>query len=226
MNSRSPVHGKEALENLGAPHRSLFVAGDVRQKADAEGFIDATIRRFGHIDVLVNNAGGVVATELVDRTTDATWHDTIAWNLSSAFWATRRALPSMLERQWGRIINISGVLGKKGSGAGVAPYVRCKHALIGFTKAVAAEYGRSGITCNAICPGHIETDAMRAYATQVAPDTGVSYQDALRPFAEESLVGRLTTVEEIGSVAALLCSPVGDGITGATWSVDGGNAPW
>ena len=132
----------------------------------------------------------------------------------------------MLAGGWGRIINISSVEGKVGNKFAISHYVTNKHALNGFTKAVAAEYGTLGITCNAICPGAIETPKMQEAGAEATAQAGMSYEDFLATYANESMIKRLNTVEEVAAMAVLLASDVGAGITGALLNVDGGTSPW
>ena len=96
----------------------------------------------------------------------------------------------------------------------------------GFTKAVAFEYGPMGITCNAICPGAIETDLMMEAGPEAAADEGITYEEFLQAYANESMIKRLNTVEEVASMAVLLASKEGGGITGSLLNVDGGTASW
>jgi 3-hydroxybutyrate dehydrogenase/3-oxoacyl-[acyl-carrier protein] reductase len=224
INGRSPAKGAATLAELGAGERARFAAGDVRVQRDVERLVDETIARFGRIDVLVNNAGGSSGYAPVAELGDDAWRDAMDWILNSAFWATRRALRDMRTRRWGRVINISSVEGKQASKAAVAHYITAKHALNGFTKAVAFEYGPQGITSNAICPGAIETDLMRENGPAAAQAAGITYAEFLDRYAQESAIKRLNTVEEVAAVALLLASDAGGGITGALLDVDGGTA--
>ncbi len=223
---RSVESGERAVAELGGSARAFFVSGDASQRDPVEHFVDSTITRFGGIDVLVNNAGGAIAFEMIDAMSDETWDGTLSLNLSSAFWATRRALPSMMAAGRGRVINISGVLGKQGGRSGVAGYITSKHAINGFTKAVATEYGQLGITCNSLCPGHMETEAMQNYGAATAAEQGVTYEETLKPFADEASLRALTKPEDVAAVAVFLASDGGAGITGALWSVDAGITSW
>ena len=204
----------------------MFVQCDVRQQADVNNLIDQAAKRYGGVDVLVNNAGGSDRFALVHEMSDEAWQNALDFNLNAAFWATRRALRYMLERGFGRIINISSVEGKQANKAAVAHYITNKHALNGLTKAVAFEYGTMGITCNAICPGAIETDTMRELGPQAAASAGITYEQFLENYAQESALKRLNKVEEVAAMATLLASEVGGGITGALINVDGGTAQW
>jgi len=146
-------------------------------------------------------------------------------NLWSTFWCSRRALGHMIPQQWGRIINISSLEGKVGK-PGLAIYVTSKHAVNGLTKAMAHEVGTLGITVNALCPGAIETDMMKAEGGKAAESMGMKYEDLLEWFASESSIKRLNEVEDVALVASLLASEAGAGITGSLISIDGGSAPY
>ena len=132
----------------------------------------------------------------------------------------------MLERTWGRIVNISSVEGKQANKPAVSHYITNKHAINGLTKAIAHEYGPLGITCNAICPGAVETDLMKDAGPVVAEQAGITYEQFLDNYAQESAIKRLNTVEEVAAMATLLAGEVGGGITGALLNVDGGTAQW
>ena len=105
-------------------------------------------------------------------------------------------------------------------------YITNKHAINGLTKAVAFEYGTMGITCNAICPGAIETDIMKVAGPAAAEQAGITYEQFLDNYAQESAIKRLNTVEEVAAMAVLLASDVGAGITGSLINVDGGTSQW
>jgi 3-hydroxybutyrate dehydrogenase/3-oxoacyl-[acyl-carrier protein] reductase len=226
ISGKSLAKGEQALDEMGAGDRAIFVQTDVRRKADVENLIDQAAQRYGSVDILVNNAGGSDRFALVHEMTDEAWQNALDFNLNAAFWGTRRALRYMLERGWGRIINISSVEGKQANKPAVAHYITNKHALNGLTKAVAYEYGTQGITSNAICPGAVETDTMRELGPQAAAGAGITYQQFLDNYAQESAIKRLNKVEEVAAMATLLASEIGGGITGALINVDGGTAQW
>jgi 3-hydroxybutyrate dehydrogenase len=213
VSGKSPDKGAQALDEMAAGDRASFVQCDVREQASVENLVDETVKRYGSVDILVNNAGGTDGWALIHELSDAAWQNALNWNLNAVFWATRRVLPHMLEKKWGRIINISSVEGKQANKAAVSHYITNKHAINGFTKAVAFEYGALGITCNAICPGAVEM-------------AGITYEQFLDNYAQEAAIKRLNTVEEVAAMAALLASGVGGGITGALLNVDGGTAQW
>jgi len=226
ISGRSADKGAAALEELDAGDRAAFRSGDVTAQADVEALVDATIERFGTVHILVNNAGGSSGFALVEDLTDEAWLQALDWNLNATFWATRRVLKPMVAQGFGRIINISSVEGKVGNKPSVSHYITNKHAINGFTKAVAFEYGTKGITSNAICPGAIETALMMEAGPAYAESAGITYDDFLAGYAKESMINRLNTVGEVAAMAVLLASDAGGGITGALLNVDGGTAPW
>jgi NAD(P)-dependent dehydrogenase (short-subunit alcohol dehydrogenase family) len=223
--ARDPAKGARALAEMGADDRGLFVAGDATAQADVEGFIDATLARFGRIDVLVNNAGGAGDLQPLVDLSDEVFDQTMKWNVYANFWATRRALPAMQQARWGRVINISSIEGKHGKAVFTA-YTAAKHAINGLTKSLAREVGTQGITVNAICPGLVITDIIRHNGPATAAAMGLTFEAMIAMFAEESAIKRPNTVEEVAAMALLLASEAGAGITGAILSVDGGTAQY
>ena len=226
VSGRSEDKGKQALAEMGAGDRAAFKACDVLRQADVEGLVDFAYDRYGRVDVLVNNAGGTDGWALVGDLSDEAWQKALDWNLNSCFWGTRRALRHMTEQGWGRIINISSVEGKMANKPAVSHYITNKHAINGFTKAVAFEYGSTGITCNAICPGAVETDLMKEAGPGAAETMGMTYEQFLQGYADEAMTKRLNTVEEVAACAVWLASDAGGGVTGAMINVDGGTSPW
>jgi NAD(P)-dependent dehydrogenase (short-subunit alcohol dehydrogenase family) len=226
ISGRDDVKGKQALEEMAAGERAAFFAADARRQDETEALIDFALSRFGQVDILVNNAGGSSGFAPLAELSDDAWREANDWILNSAFWATRRALPSMVARKWGRIINVSSVESKHVLHPQASHYATFKSALNGLTRAVAVEYGPAGITCNAICPGAVETDLTRTAGAQAAEAAGISYEQFLKGYADLALTKRLNTIDEVSAVAALLASDAGGGITGTTINVDGGTSPW
>lgn len=222
VSGRSEEKGAAVVAELAALGSVDFIASDALDKASVEALIDQAVARHGRVDVLVNNAGGSSGFAPVHELSDEAWEQALRWNMSSAFWATRRVLPAMLKHGFGRIINISSVQGKQVNRANSSHYVAAKHGLNGFTKAVAFEYGKSGITCNALCVGAVETDLMKTAGAKAADAAGISYDQYKQRYADQAMIGRLNTAEEVAAMVALLASPVGAGITGAILNVDGG----
>jgi NAD(P)-dependent dehydrogenase (short-subunit alcohol dehydrogenase family) len=223
--ARNPEKGRQTVEALDVGDRCVFVAGDAMVQEDVEGFVDATVSRYGTIDILVNNAGGAGDLQPLAELSDATFDETMKWNVYSTFWATRRALQTMLAQRSGRIINVSSTEGKVGKPVFTA-YSTAKHAINGMTKAVAQEVGASGVTVNAICPGLVITDIVKANGPATAQAMGMTFDEMVDLFAQESAIKRPNTVEEVAAMAVLLASEAGAGITGAQLSVDGGTAPY
>ena len=226
LGSRSQAKGDAALASLGGGEGARFKSTDVCSKADIEALLDYGVSEFGRVDILVNNAGGSDGFALVGDMSDEAWQHAIDWNLNSLFWATRKALNLMVPNGFGRIINISSVEGKVADKMAVSHYITHKHAMNGFTKAVAFEYGTTGVTSNAICPGAIETEMMKDAGPQAAAQMGITYEKFLDDFASHAAIKRLNTVEEVAAVALLLASDVGAGITGGLINVDGGTSPY
>jgi 3-hydroxybutyrate dehydrogenase len=225
LNGRSPERGAEIVASLDSPERVHFVAGDVTARDDVESFVDQTVSRFGRIDVIVNNAGGADDHAPVADLTDEAMDLALRWNLWSTFWGMRRALHHMLPQGSGRIINMSSVEGKHGK-PGIATYVTAKHAVHGLTKSCAAEVGKAGITVNALCPGMIETYSVQTQGQSAAAAAGMSYEDFLGIFSDETALKRLNTVEEVAAVAVFLASASGAGTNGSMISIDGGTAAY
>ena len=223
--ARNPEKGELALEALNAGDKAVFIQGDAMVQADVERFIDQTAAEVGPVDILVNNAGGAGDLQPLLDLSNETFDEAMKWNVYSTFWASKRVLPNMLERGWGRIINISSVEGKVGKPV-LTAYTAAKHAVNGMTKSLAQEVGVSGVTVNAICPGLIITDIVRDNGPATAEAMGMSFDEMVDMFSQESAIKRPNTVEEVAAMAVLLASDAGGGITGALLNVDGGTAPY
>jgi NAD(P)-dependent dehydrogenase (short-subunit alcohol dehydrogenase family) len=202
-----------------------FIAGDVSRRADCEALVQGTVERYGRIDILHANAGGAVSPAAVAEMTDEAMQDTLLWNFWHTFWTMRAALGHMIPQQSGRILATSSVEGKLGT-PGLSNYVAAKHAINGLVKAAAKEVGTLGITVNAVCPGAIETDAMRNDGPPAAESMGMSYEELKSMFSEASAIKRLNEVEDVAAVLVLLASEAGGGITGSLISIDGGTSPY
>lgn len=198
-----------------------YHGADMSKPAEIEDMMKSAAAAFGGVDVLVNNAGIQFVSNVEDFPTER-WDAIIAINLSSAFHTTRLALPHMQQQKWGRIINIASVHGLVAS-AGKSAYVAAKHGLIGLTKTVALETAKTGVTCNAICPGWVLTPLVQKQIDDRAAREKISVEDATRELLQEKEPSlKFTTPEQLGGLAVFFCSPATDNVTGQSWASDGG----
>jgi 3-hydroxybutyrate dehydrogenase len=225
INGTNSDKGAQALAEIGRPDDVLFVKGDAKVREDCERVVDQAVEHFGRLDIMVNNAGGATNHAPVANLTDEALDDALKWNLWSTFWCSRKAVNYMIPQGWGRIINISSVEGKCGK-PGLSIYVIAKHAINGLTKSMAQEVGTLGITVNSLCPGVIETDIVKEQGPNAAAAMGITYEQLIEYFVEESSTKKVMEVEDVAAVAMLLASEAGAGITGSLISIDGGTAPY
>ncbi|RUZ72513.1 3-oxoacyl-ACP reductase FabG [Mesorhizobium sp. M7A.F.Ca.US.006.01.1.1] len=208
---RDLLNAKVASDRLAAGGGTVMaVAADVSDEADVSNAIEMVKRSLGRIDILVNNAG-ISTTAPVTEMSTSMWDEMMAVNLRSVFLCTRAVLPGMIERKFGRIISISSQLAQKGA-AEMAHYAAAKAGIIGFTRSLAYEVAKDGVTVNAICPGPIDTELAR----------GVPEARRLRKIASLP-IGRVGTVEEIAPTAVMLASDEGAYYIGATLNPNGGD---
>lgn len=198
-----------------------YHGADMSKPAEIEDMMKSATAAFGGVDVLVNNAGIQFVSNVEDFPTER-WDAIIAINLSSAFHTTRFALPYMQQQKWGRIINIASVHGLVAS-AGKSAYVAAKHGLVGLTKTVALETAKTGVNCNAICPGWVLTPLVQKQIDDRAAREKISVEDATRELLQEKEPSlKFTTPEQLGGLAVFFCSPATDNVTGQAWASDGG----
>ena len=214
----------EAIRGALATEFGVQVAydgADLMKVDQIEAMIERANRRFGGVDVLVNNAG-IQHVAPVESFAPERWDAVIALNLSAAFHAIRCALPSMKQRGWGRIVNIASAHGLVAS-IEKAAYVAAKHGIVGLTKVVALETARTGITCNAICPGWVLTPLVQKQIDARAQQQGVSPEAAkVALLSEKQPSLEFVTTEQIGELARFLCSDAAQQVRGAAWTIDGG----
>ncbi|XP_046361451.2 D-beta-hydroxybutyrate dehydrogenase-like isoform X2 [Haliotis rufescens] len=172
------------------------------------------------VDILVNNAGFQHVCPVESFPTEK-WDSMIAVMLTAPFHLTQMFLPHMRTKGWGRIINMSSCHGHVAS-ANKSAYVSAKHGIIGLTKTVAIETAGSGVTCNAICPGYVETPLFIKQAEDRSRDQGITLEQAKAQIVSVHASGQPVKLEHIGEMAAFLCSPAADQMTGASLVVDGG----
>jgi 3-hydroxybutyrate dehydrogenase len=210
---------RREVETLGV--KTGYSAADMSKPADVEALIAATVKEFGAVDILVNNAGIQHVANVDEFPLDA-WDRVIQINLTSCFQAMRAALPHMKKRGWGRIINVASAHGLVAS-AGKSAYVAAKHGLVGLTKVVALETATLPITANTICPGWVLTPLVQKQIDALAERKGISGAAAKDELLSEKQPSKeFATPEQIGGLAAFLCSPAADQIRGSNFSIDGG----
>ncbi len=198
-----------------------YHGADMSKPDEIAAMVRACEARFGACDILVNNAG-IQHVAAVQDFPPERWDAIIAINLSSAFHSTRAALPGMLARGWGRIVNVASVHGLVAS-VNKSAYVAAKHGLVGLTKAVALETATSGVTVNAICPGWVLTPLVQKQVDARAAQDGVSNEEATRRLLGEKQPSlAFTSPEQLGGLAVFLCSAAADNVRGQAWGMDGG----
>ncbi len=195
---------------------------DVSKADDVERVFDEIKKAFGRApDILVNNAG-IAESAVIARTDDEMWRRHIEINLSGTFYFMRAALPSMVERGWGRIINIASIAGKTGAPY-IAAYSASKHGVVGLTRSAALEVATKGVTVNAVCPGYVETEMTARSIENIIARTGRTAEEAVAALERSSPQNRLITSEEVASLALLLATDDARGINGQAINVDGGS---
>ncbi|HTL26056.1 MAG TPA: 3-hydroxybutyrate dehydrogenase [Burkholderiales bacterium] len=198
-----------------------FSGADLSRPEQIRDLVAATTRELGGVDILVNNAG-IQHTAPVDEFPEERWDAILAINLSACFHAIKAVLPQMKKRNWGRIINIASTHGLVAS-VQKSAYIAAKHGVLGLTKAVALETARTGITCNAICPGWVLTPLVQKQIDDRAAREGIAIERArMELLAEKQPSLEFATPEQIGGLAVFLCSDASAQIRGAALPVDGG----
>ncbi len=199
--------------------RALYNGADLTESSGASDLVADAEHRLGAVDILVNNAG-IQHVAPVDEFPVERWNAILAVNLSAAFHTTRTALPGMKRRGWGRIVNIASVHGLVASPFKAA-YCAAKHGLVGLTKVIALETAKTGITCNAICPGWVLTPLAHKQAEDRARQVGGSFEDGCAALLEKQPTTRFTSIESLGALTVFLCGEGAANLTGAALPVDG-----
>jgi 3-hydroxybutyrate dehydrogenase len=220
MNGFGDVDSAKAeVAALGVP--VAYHGADMSKPNEIAAMMAYAAEQFGRVDILVNNAG-IQHVARVENFPPERWDAIIAINMSSAFHATRLALPAMQAAGWGRIINVASVHGLVAS-AEKSAYVAAKHGVVGLTKVTALENATTGVTCNAICPGWVLTPLVQKQVDAKAAALGVSNDEARNLLlGEKEPSMQFTTPEELGALAVFFCSPAGNNVRGVAWNMDGG----
>jgi len=208
--NRSKEAAEEVVRAISeAGGEAVAAPGDVSTKEGAENAVNTALNTWGKIDILVNNAG-ITRDTLLMRMSEEDWEAVIDTNLKGAYLCSKLAVRSMLRNRWGRIINISSVVGLVGN-VGQANYASAKAGLLGLTKSIAREFGSKNITANAIAPGYIETDIV-----------AVLSEDIKKAILSQIPAGRYGKPEEVAELVAFLASDKAAYINGQTINIDGG----
>jgi 3-hydroxybutyrate dehydrogenase len=210
---------RQAAELVAAGRQAKAVVCDVTSEASVQG-LAREAAELGPVAVLVNNAGAAASMPVV-RTSLDEWNRLMAVNATGAFLCTRAFLPGMLERKWGRVVNVASTAGLSG-GKYLAAYSAAKHALVGFTRSAAAEVAGTGVTVNAVCPGFVDTEMTAETLERIVAKTGRTREEALAAALASSAQSRLIPPEEVAAaVLALAADGAGQPPNGQTLVLDG-----
>ena len=198
-----------AIERAGG--RAIAVAADVASSSDVEAMTRAAIEAFGAVDILVNNAG-ILSQGSVLTLDEAALDRMFAVNVKGIAHCIRAAAPGMIERSWGRIVNLSSLAALGTAVAGTTPYAATKAAVLSLTKRCALELGPHGITVNAVCPGFIRTDML----------SGAADPERIAAVEKKTMLGRIGTPEDVAGAIVFLASDEASFITAQALTVDGG----
>lgn len=189
--------------------RSLTIQADISAATEVDSLIEQALKTFGHIDILVNNAG-ITRDNLLMRMSEEEWDSVIQINLKGAFLCTKKVIRGMMKQRYGKIVNISSVVGVMGN-VGQANYAASKGGLIAFTRSIAKEAASRNIQVNAVAPGYIETEMTKDLPQEVKDS-----------FLADIPAGRPGQPVDIAQVVSFLASPASDYVTGQVICVDGG----
>ncbi|MEO6836404.1 MAG: SDR family oxidoreductase [Candidatus Tumulicola sp.] len=194
---RVSIVSRSALSPHDRTGRFFRAAADVTVESQVVAALAACREEHGPIEILVNNSGIAESAPLM-RTSLGMWERILATNLTGTFLCARDAAGDMLVANWGRIVNVASIAGLGGA-AYISAYCASKHGVVGFTRAIAAEFEGTGITANAVCPGYTETDMMRKAMTTISKVTGASEDAARAQLAQSNPEGRIATIEEVAN---------------------------
>ncbi len=212
---------QDVLEQAASAIEGAAVAvADVTDRAAVDSALEAARAAHGPVTILVNNAGAAESAPFAKVSAES-WRRMMSVNLDALLHCTQAALPDLLAAPAGRIVTIASVAGLKGY-AYTAAYVAAKHGAVGFTRALAAEYSRSPLTVNAVCPGFTETAMVEGAVANIKAETGRSADEARTALARFNPQGRLVTPGEVAAAVLWLCLPESGSVTGQAIAVAGG----
>lgn len=224
------VHGRDEAalagvvsEVLALGRRAAAFTADLRDEAALRALPARVEAALGPVDLLVNNAGVAVSAPFL-KTDRATWDSILDVNLTSVYILSQAFLPGMLAKGAGRIVNVASVAGKVGH-AYVTAYCASKHAVVGFTKALALEVARKGVTVNAVCPSYVETEMTETSIRNIVEKTGRSEEDARESLLAQNPQHRLVSADEVAACVRYLCSDAARGVNGQAINLCGGATP-
>ena len=211
----------QPLEELaGSLDTAAAVTADISDEQQVANMLVSAREKHGPVDILVANAGGAESAPL-GKTTLALWNEMLAVNLTGVFLCARGALPDMVDRGRGRIISIASTAGLKGYPY-VSAYCAAKHGVVGFTRALAIETARTGVTVNAVCPGFTDTPMLQRSIEDICETTGRALEEVKATLMRANPQGRFITPEEVADTVLWLLSPGAASMTGQAVAVAGG----
>jgi NAD(P)-dependent dehydrogenase (short-subunit alcohol dehydrogenase family) len=199
--------------------KAWAVQCDVTDAASVHGLAHAAAQRAGVVDILVNNAGAAHSAPLVKITLED-WNRVLAVNATGTFLCTQAFVPAMVLRKQGSVVNVASVAGLAGARY-IAAYAAAKHAVIGLTRSVAAELAGTGVTCNAVCPGFVDTEMTQESVARVVAKTGKDPVAALAAMLAAAGQQRLITADEVAQEVLTLCDPHGERANGTAPTITG-----
>ncbi len=221
VSARSQDQVEKIAEELRAQGaRALGVPCDVADPEQVKALRAKAEEALGPVDILVNNAG-IATSAPLHATSLEVWNRVLAVNATGTFLCSQTFLPPMIEAGWGRVVNVASVAGKAGAPY-ISAYCASKHAVVGFTRALAAEVAKSGVTVNAVCPGYVATDMAEQAVTTITKKTRLGDDEARRSLEAMSPQGRIFGSEEVAFQVLSLCDPRAKGINGQALVLDGG----
>jgi NAD(P)-dependent dehydrogenase (short-subunit alcohol dehydrogenase family) len=204
------------LEAVAAQVGGRAIEADLADRAST----DRMLAQVGKVDILVNNAG-IAESAPLEKTSDELWDRVMELDATSAFRVIRGLVPAMVQAKWGRVVNIASNAGVSGYGY-TAAYCAAKHAMVGFTRALAIDLARTGVTINALCPGWVETSMAHEAVSRIVAKTGRSEAEARASLENMSPQRRMIQPEEVAHTCVMLCADEARGIHGQTIVIDGG----